>query len=131
MKTSSARLWISVSVLSTSVLLMGSIKVSHAQQPSPSPHSGQFQTAEQHFKNIQVLKNIPADQLIPSMQFIAASLGVECDVKEYPDAGHAFMNQHQGPLFGFFKLVFGAGYHEPSAVDARARIAGFFGRHLR
>ena len=79
MKTSSARLWISVSVLSTSVLLFGSIKLSHAQQPSPAPHSGQFQTAEQHFKNIQVLKNIPADQLIPSMQFIAASLGVECE----------------------------------------------------
>ncbi len=37
------------------------------------------QTAEQKFKNIQVLKGIPAEQLVPSMQFIAASLGVECD----------------------------------------------------
>ncbi|HEY2121135.1 MAG TPA: c-type cytochrome [Candidatus Acidoferrum sp.] len=36
-------------------------------------------TAEKKFKNIQVLKDIPADQLIPSMQFIAASLGVECE----------------------------------------------------
>jgi len=36
-------------------------------------------TAEKLFKNIQVLKDIPADQLIPTMQFIAASLGVECD----------------------------------------------------
>ena len=36
-------------------------------------------TAEQQFKNIQVLKDIPADQLIPTMQFIAASLGVECE----------------------------------------------------
>jgi photosynthetic reaction center cytochrome c subunit len=36
-------------------------------------------TAEQQFKNIQVLKGIPADQLIPTMQFIAASLGVECE----------------------------------------------------
>ena len=36
-------------------------------------------TAVQQFKNIQVLKDIPADQLIPTMQFIAASLGVECD----------------------------------------------------
>lgn len=35
--------------------------------------------AEEQFKNIQVLKGIPADQLIPAMQFIAASLGVECD----------------------------------------------------
>jgi photosynthetic reaction center cytochrome c subunit len=36
-------------------------------------------TAEQQFKNIQVLKTIPADQLIPSMQFISGSLGVECE----------------------------------------------------
>ncbi len=33
----------------------------------------------QAFKNIQVLKDIPADQLIPSMQFITNALGVECD----------------------------------------------------
>ena len=36
-------------------------------------------TAAQQFKNIQVLKDIPADQLIPAMQFITASLGVECE----------------------------------------------------
>src|SRR5882672_8208776 len=35
--------------------------------------------AEEQFKNIQTLKGIPADQLIPSMQFMTASLGVECD----------------------------------------------------
>ncbi len=35
--------------------------------------------AEEQFKNIQVLKGIPADQLFPTMQFITASLGVECD----------------------------------------------------
>ena len=36
-------------------------------------------TAVQQFKNIQVLKDIPGDQLIPAMQFITASLGVECE----------------------------------------------------
>lgn len=36
-------------------------------------------TAGQQYKNIQVLKDIPADQLIPAMEFIAASLGVECE----------------------------------------------------
>src|SRR6202035_4968386 len=35
--------------------------------------------AEEQFKNIEVLKGIPADQLIPGMQFITASLGVECE----------------------------------------------------
>jgi outer membrane lipoprotein-sorting protein len=35
--------------------------------------------AEQVYKNIQALKGVPADQLIPAMQFITASLGVQCD----------------------------------------------------
>src|SRR5215472_5352122 len=36
-------------------------------------------TAEQVYKNIQVLKGVHADQVIPAMQFVAASLGVQCD----------------------------------------------------
>jgi photosynthetic reaction center cytochrome c subunit len=34
--------------------------------------------SEEVFKNIQVLKGIPSNQLIPAMQFMASSLGVEC-----------------------------------------------------
>jgi photosynthetic reaction center cytochrome c subunit len=45
----------------------------HAQ-PAPAG-----QTAEQAFKNIQALQGTPADQVFPAMQFIAASLGVECE----------------------------------------------------
>jgi photosynthetic reaction center cytochrome c subunit len=37
------------------------------------------QAREQEFKNIKVLTNIPAEQLIPTMQFISASLGVDCE----------------------------------------------------
>jgi photosynthetic reaction center cytochrome c subunit len=48
-------------------------------QDQPKAGSNATKTAEQQFKNIQVLKGIPADQLIPTMQFIAASLGVECE----------------------------------------------------
>ena len=33
---------------------------------------------EEVFKNIQVLKGIPSGQLIPTMEFISSSLGVEC-----------------------------------------------------
>ncbi len=36
-------------------------------------------TAEQVFKNITELKGTPADQLLPTMQFIAVSLGVTCE----------------------------------------------------
>jgi photosynthetic reaction center cytochrome c subunit len=51
-----------------------------AQEPkSASQRAAGQKLAEEQFKNIQALKGIPADQLIPAMQFIAASLGVECD----------------------------------------------------
>src|SRR5581483_10815511 len=36
-------------------------------------------TAEMQFKNIQALQGTPADQLFPAMQFISASLGVDCE----------------------------------------------------
>jgi len=50
-----------------------------AQAAPPSSTTSSTKTAEQVYKNIQVLKGIPADQLIPAMQFVAASLGVQCD----------------------------------------------------
>jgi photosynthetic reaction center cytochrome c subunit len=53
-----------------------------AQSASPQALASGSTTpklAEEQFKNIQALKGIPADQLVPSMQFIAASLGVECE----------------------------------------------------
>jgi photosynthetic reaction center cytochrome c subunit len=50
-----------------------------AAQLQTTPAAEAHKTAEQQFKNIQVLKDIPADQLIPAMQFINASLGVECE----------------------------------------------------
>src|SRR5271169_733875 len=49
-----------------------------AQAPQASSGAAP-RTASEAFKNIQVLKTIPADQLIPTMQFISASLAVECD----------------------------------------------------
>lgn len=35
--------------------------------------------AEEQFKNLKILKGVPADQIIPAMQFMTASLGVECE----------------------------------------------------
>lgn len=55
---------------------VGVASIGHGQD-SPAPHPPSA-TAEHTFKNIQVLKDIPSNQLIPAMQFITASLGVEC-----------------------------------------------------
>ncbi len=64
------------------------------------------------------------------------SAGVAHDVKEYPEAGHGFLNDHKaagdkipamikvtGPIMGY-------GPHEASTVDARERITTFFRTHL-
>jgi photosynthetic reaction center cytochrome c subunit len=51
-------------------------------------------TAEEVYKNVQVLKGIPADQIIPAMQFMSASLGVEC---EHCHVEHAFDKDDKKP----------------------------------
>jgi photosynthetic reaction center cytochrome c subunit len=43
--------------------------------------------AEEQFKNIKVLKGVPADQVFPAMQFITISLGVECEFCHVQGAG--------------------------------------------
>ena len=52
----------------------------HAAVPGQAgANASGLKKAEEQFKNIQVLKGIPAEQLIPTMQFITASLGVDCE----------------------------------------------------
>jgi carboxymethylenebutenolidase len=57
------------------------------------------------------------------------------DVKEYPDAGHSFLDDFApGDAPRMIKVMMkllGQGYHEPSAVDARRRIVSFFDAHLK
>ena len=60
--------------------------------------------------------------------------GVPHDVKEYPAAGHSFLNDAEtGPaaLRPLEKLILGAGPEPASATDAWRRIEAFFGEHLR
>jgi carboxymethylenebutenolidase len=63
-----------------------------------------------------------------------AANGVEHDVKVYPEAGHGFLNDHAPGETPIWAVVAGrfanTGYHEPSAIDARQRIIGFFDQHL-
>ena len=59
-------------------------------------------------------------------------LGVEHDIKMYPDAGHAFMNPKQGggPFFGTLLRITGAKPNPEAAKDAWQRIESFFSKHL-
>ena len=67
-----------------------------------------------------------ADQLERALEraFIAH------DVKEHPDPGHSFMNNHQSICFKAQRFA-GIAYNEPATLDARRRIAAFFRTHLQ
>jgi len=52
------------------------------------------------------------------------------DVKEYPNAGHSFMNNHRNFWFKLLRYV-DIAYDEPATLDARRRIAEFFRAHLQ
>jgi carboxymethylenebutenolidase len=64
------------------------------------------------------------------LQQTLAAAGVVHDVKEYPDAGHSFLNNHDDFWFKAMRVIHIA-YHEASAEDARRRIAAFFRQNLR
>jgi carboxymethylenebutenolidase len=62
-----------------------------------------------------------------------ASRGVPHDVKEYPDAGHSFLNdEHNAPWYAapMGRFVMHAGPEPASAEDAWGRIEVFLDQHL-
>jgi len=94
------RIWIGVSLLAVCGFL--SIKAfGQASRQEAMPQVPE-KTAAQQFKNIQVLKDIPADQLIPAMEFIAASLGVDC---EFCHVEHAFDKDEKKPKLTARKMM--------------------------
>ncbi len=64
------------------------------------------------------------------LEQVLTGLDVEHDVKEYPDAGHSFLNRHNAGPLSVLERVAGFAYHQPSAEDAWARILRFFSTHL-
>jgi carboxymethylenebutenolidase len=56
--------------------------------------------------------------------------GIDHDVKEYPDVGHAFFNNHDTRMSRVLGVLIGSAYHEPTEADARQRILKFFARYL-
>jgi photosynthetic reaction center cytochrome c subunit len=64
-------------------LVVGGVKAKSTGQIPPAQTTAALtatpKKAEEQFKNLQVLKGVPAEQIFPTMQFIAASLGVECE----------------------------------------------------
>jgi carboxymethylenebutenolidase len=76
------------------------------------------------------------DRLVRAVPRLEAALeeqGIDHDVRVYPDAGHAFLNDAPtGPalLQPVLKLISGAGPDPEAAADAWHRIEEFFRKHL-
>src|SRR5438874_2882927 len=97
--------WKGLSVCGTSLLALLVIAGARGQSapPKASPEGGATpKLAEQEYKNVQALKGIPAEQIIPAMQFIAASLGVEC---EYCHVPRAFEKDDKKPKVTARKMI--------------------------
>ena len=59
------------------------------------------------------------------------SLNVSHDVKEYPDAGHSYMNRISTGPFGPLVKYLGFNYEHDATEDSWSRILDFFERYLR
>ncbi|MGH7706151.1 MAG: dienelactone hydrolase family protein [Candidatus Dormibacteria bacterium] len=64
------------------------------------------------------------------LESVLETLGIEHDVKEYPEVGHAFMNHHTG-ILGRSMRVFGVRYDRAASEDSWRRILSFFQEHLK
>lgn len=77
----------------------------------------------------------PGVRKVPAiLEPVLTGAGIDHDIKVYLDAGHGFLNDHDPNDLSHLDKVIAklaaAGYHEPSARDARTRIIAFFRTHL-
>jgi photosynthetic reaction center cytochrome c subunit len=66
-------------ILIVTLMFLLTVSGGYFIEQTVSAQTEQPKTAEQAFKNIQVLKEMPADQMLTTMSFIAGSLGVDCN----------------------------------------------------
>jgi carboxymethylenebutenolidase len=66
---------------------------------------------------------------VPRLEKALTDLHVPHDIKVYPAATHAFMNEHEGG-YGVLTKVLGMRYDPDATSDAWRRILAFFGEHL-
>ncbi len=90
-----------------SLVSSAGLAISGARAQSSTTHAPPApKLAEEQFKNIQVLKGIPADQILPAMQFITSSLGVECEYCHVREAhGLAFDKDDKKPKLTARKMM--------------------------
>src|SRR5258708_7214381 len=91
------RTGITLALITVSAMALGGLSL--AQEKSAAGKK-----APQVYKNIKILKDLPADQVIPIMRKIDASLGVRCDfchvVTNGPGGRHEGFEKDTKPMKG-------------------------------
>ncbi len=77
---------IAVFVYATTDSTFGNDSAQQDQRPATTPAQPEDKPAEQVYKNIQALKGMPASRLLPAMNRLTQSLGVDCAHCHVPDA---------------------------------------------
>jgi len=70
----------------TASLIFGGVGAQQDQRPATPPAQQEDKPAEQVYKNIQVMKGVPASRLLPAMNRLTQFLGVDCAYCHVPDA---------------------------------------------
>ena len=83
-----------VSLCVLPALLLGALSIAQDK----SPNSQKPQTSKQKFKNIKVLKDLPADQLGPLMRQFNTALNVRCDFCHVIAADHSGFEKDDKPM---------------------------------
>src|ERR1700685_4516943 len=81
-------------VLAAALALLGvaaNAPIARAQEPPPKVKDMAGKTAGQYYKNVKVLKDMPAIEIHPAMEYITVALGVGCgychDTRKFDDDG--------------------------------------------
>src|SRR5262244_1362391 len=73
-------------IYATASLIYGGVGAQQDQRPATPPAQQEDKPAEQVYKNIQVMKGVPASRLLPAMNRLTQFLGVDCAYCHVPDA---------------------------------------------
>src|SRR5580704_17525305 len=74
-----ALVWIPVSLIANPGSTQQGTAASQQTASLPQAAAPGVKTADQAYMNVEVLRSIPADQLLPAMRYMTFALGVRCD----------------------------------------------------
>lgn len=77
------------------VVMLCAAALTHVRAQPPERSDGEL--AGKKFKNIKVLKNLPADKLIPTMHAWNTSLGVQCEFCHVVGPNHSGFERDDKP----------------------------------